>query len=174
VPKPVATATEGLAWIFSSQECKPVHDFSWVLLIWTDGSIRMPLGMWLWHKGGSSKYASSLRLPSYARNWLRNRPAYVLFDAWYPSNPLLKRIRDDGRYFGCCLKKNRRFKGQSLRAYRRHPYWAAPGWLSGGLKVLAVRYGAKYYATNRQTLPAGEVRRVYRVHTQIGEGIRVC
>jgi hypothetical protein len=43
---------EGLAWAFSSQERKPVYGFSLVLLIWTDGSVRIPLGIRLWHKGG--------------------------------------------------------------------------------------------------------------------------
>ena len=143
VPKPFATAMEGLAWVFSSQERKPVYGFSLVLLIWTDGHVRIPLGIRLWHKGGPSTLALALELLSYARNRLHCRPAYVLFDAWYPSKALLKRIRDDGWYFICRLKQNRRFNGQALRAYRRHPYWAESGWLSGGLKVLVVRYGAK-------------------------------
>jgi hypothetical protein len=39
---------------------------------------------------------------------------------------------------------------------------------------LVVRYGAKYYATNRLTLLAVEVRRLYRVRAQIEEVIRVC
>jgi putative transposase len=174
VPKPFATAMEGLAWVFSSQQGKPVYGFSVVLLIWTDGRVRIALGIRLWHKGGPSKLALALELLSYARNRLRCRPAYVLFDAWYPSKALLKRIRDYGWYFVCRLKKNRRFNGQPLRAYRRHPYWAESGRLSGGLKVLVVRYGAKYYATNRLTLPAAEVRRLYRVRAQIEEVIRVC
>ena len=42
------------------------------------------------------------------------------------------------------------------------------------MKVLVVRYGAKYYATNRLTLPAAEVRRCYRVRAQIEAVIRVC
>ena len=40
--------------------------------------------------------------------------------------------------------------------------------------MLVVRYGKKYYATNRLTLPAAEVRRLYRVRTQIEEVIRAC
>jgi putative transposase len=174
IPKPFATAIEGLAWVFSSQERKPVYGFSLVLLVWTDGTLRIPLGIRLWHKGGPSKYTLAMELLSYARNRLRCRPEYVLFDAWYPSKTLLKRIRDYGWYFVCRLKKNRRFNGQAVRAYRRHPYWADRGWLSGGLKVLVVRYGAKYYATNRLMLPAAEVRRLYRVRSQIEEVIRVC
>jgi putative transposase len=174
IPKPFATAMEGLAWVFSSRERRAVYGFSLVLLVWTDGNLRIPLGVRLWRKGGSSKFELALELLSYARNRLRCRPAYVLFDAWYPSKALLKRIRDYGWYFVCRIKKNRRFNGQLLRAYRRHPYWAEQGRLTGGLKVLVVRYGAKYYATNRLTLPAAEVRQVYRIRAQIEEVIRVC
>jgi hypothetical protein len=174
IPKPFATAIESLAWVFSSQQRKPVYGLSLVLLVWTDGSLRIPLGIRLWHKGGPSKYVLALELLSYARNRLHCRPEYVLFDAWYPSKRLLKRIHDYGWYFICRLKKNRRFNGHTLRTYRRHPYWAEAGWLTGGLKVLVVRYGAKYFATNRLTLPAAEVRRLYRRRAQIEEVIRVC
>jgi hypothetical protein len=86
----------------------------------------------------------------------------------------LKRIRDYGWYVVCGLKKNRRFHGQALRGYRRHPSGAECGWLTGGLKVLVVRDGAKDFATNRLMLPAAEVRRVYRGRAQLEEVIRVC
>jgi hypothetical protein len=174
IPKPFARAIDGLAWVFSSQERRPVYGLALVLLVWTDGTLRVPLGVRLWRKGGPSKYELALELLSYARHRLRCRPEFVLFDAWYPSQRLLKRIRDYGWYFVCRLKKNRRFNGHAVRAYRRHPYWTECGWLAGGLKVLVVRYGAKYYATNRLTLPAAEVRRLYRVRAQIEEVIRVC
>ena len=172
--KPFATAIESLAWVYSSRDHQPVYGLSLVLLVWTNGTVRLPLGMRLWHKGGPSKYDLALELLSYARNRLRCHPEYVLFDAWYPSKRLLKRIRDYGWYFVCRLKKNRRFNGHAVRQHRRHPYWTEIGWLSGGLKVRIVRYGKKYYATNRLTLSAAEVRRLYRVRAQIEEVIRVC
>jgi len=172
--KPFATAIERLAWVYSSRDHRPVYGLSLVLLVWTNGTVRLPLGLRIWHKGGPSKYDLALELLSYARNRLRCRPAYVLFDAWYPSKRLLKRIRDYGWYVVCRLKKNRRFNGHAVHQHRRHPYWTEVGWLSGGLKVRIVRYGKKYYATNRLTLPAAEVRRLYRVRTQIEEVIRVC
>jgi len=174
IPKPFATAMEGLAWVFSSQERKPVYGLSLVLLVWTDGTLRIPLGVRLWHQGGPAKFALALELLSAARNRLRCHPDDVLFDAWYPSRRLLQRVRDYGWYFVCRLKKNRRFNGQSLRSYRRHPYGAECGWLPGAVRVLVVRYGAKYYATNRLTLPPAEVRRLYRIRAPIEEVIRVC
>jgi hypothetical protein len=52
LPKPFATAIEGLAWVFSSQERKPVYGFSLVLVVWTNGTLRIPLGLRLWRKAG--------------------------------------------------------------------------------------------------------------------------
>ena len=143
IAKPFATAIEGLAWVYSSQDHKPVYGLSLVLLVWTNGTVRLPLGMRLWHKGSPSKYTLALELLSYARNRLRCRPEYVLFDAWYPSQALLKRIRDYRWYFVCRLKKNRRFNGHAVRQHRRHPYWTEIGSLSGGLKKRIVRYGKR-------------------------------
>ena len=174
VPKPFATAMEGLAWVYSSQERKPVYGFSLARLIWPNGVVRIPLGVRLWHRGGPSKIALALALLSSVRTHRHGRPDYVLFDAWYPAKRLLKRIRDDGWDVICRLKKNRRCNGQALRTYRRHPYGAERGWLTGGVKVLVVRYGAKYDATNRLTLAAVEVRRHDRMRAQIEEVIRAC
>ena len=42
IPKPFATAIEGLAWVLSSQERKPVYGLSLVLLVWTNGTLRIP------------------------------------------------------------------------------------------------------------------------------------
>jgi Transposase DDE domain len=172
--KPFATAIDGLAWVFSSPERKPVYGLSLGLLVWTNGALRIPLGLRLWRQGGPSKHALARELLSEARNRLRCRPDYGLFAAWDPSRRLRKRIRDDGWYFVCRLKKNRRFNSQPLRAYRRHPYWTECGWLTGGLQVLGVRSGAKYYATHRLTLPTAAGRRFYGVRAQIEDVIRVC
>jgi putative transposase len=174
MPTPFAAAIDGLAWVCSSQERKPVYGRCVVLLVWTDGTLRIPWGMRLWRKGGPSKDELALALLSSARHRLCCRPDFVLFDAWYPSRALLKRIRDYGWYFICRLKKNRRFNGHALRHHRRHPYGAEGGWLNGGLTGLVVRYGKRYYATNRLTLPAAEVRRLYGVRAHIEEVIRVC
>src|SRR4051794_17613192 len=84
-------------------------------------------------------------------NRLKCKPHFVLFDSWYPSKKLLKRIRDYGWYFVCQLKKNRRFEGRPLVRYLQQPYWQATGSLSGGIKVFVVRYRRTYYATNRLT-----------------------
>jgi putative transposase len=174
LPKPFATAIENLAWVYSSQEHKPVYGLSLVLLVWTNGLLRIPLGIRLWHEGGPSKSTLALELLSDARHRLRCRPDSVRFDTWSPSRALLKRVRDYGWDFVCRLKKNRRFNGAAVHVYRRHPYWAATGRLTGGVKVLVARDGAKYHATNRLTLAAAEVQRLYHFRAQVEEVIRVC
>jgi hypothetical protein len=143
VPQPFATAMEGLAWVFSSQERQPGHGVSVVRLVWTDGTLRLPLGRRLWQQGGPSTYALALEWLSDARPRLRRRPASGRFDAWSPSRRLLKRRQDDRGEVVCRRKQNRRFNGQALRLHGRHPDWAEAGWRPGGLTVLVVRAGAK-------------------------------
>jgi hypothetical protein len=173
IEKPYARLLGEAAWVWSSKQRKVVFGVSVVLLVWTDGEVRLPLAFRLWRKAGPSKFALALELLSYARNRLRCKPQFVLFDAWYPSKQLLKRVRDYGWYFVCQLKKNRRFEGQPLCQYLPQPYWQATGALAGDMKVLVVRYRRKYYATNRLSLSAKEVRTLYRKRQEVEEVIRV-
>src|SRR5215831_11583457 len=173
VEKPYARLLGEAAWVWSSKQRKVVFGVSVVVLVWTDGHVRIPLAFRLWHKGGASKFDLALELLSYARNRLRCKPQFVLFDSWYPSKKLLKRLRDYGWYFVCQLKKNRRFEGRPLVRYLQQPYWQATGSLAGGLKVFVVRYRRKYYATNRLSLSAREVRTLYRKRHEVEEVIKV-
>jgi hypothetical protein len=114
IPKLFATTIESIAWVNSSQARKPVYGLALVLLGWTNGMLRIPLGLRLWRQGWPSTYKLALELLSDARHRLHCHPAYVLFAAWYPSKHLLKRIRDYGWYFVCRLQKNRHFSGRPL------------------------------------------------------------
>jgi hypothetical protein len=55
LPKPFATAIAGRAWVFSRQERKPVDGLWLVLLVWTAGTLRLPVGMCRWRNSGPSK-----------------------------------------------------------------------------------------------------------------------
>jgi putative transposase len=144
VEKPYARRLGEAVWVWSSKHNKVVFGVSVVLLVWTDGQSRIPVAFRVWKQGGASKYALALELLSYVRNRLKCKPQFVLFDSWYPSKAVLKRIRDYGWYFVCQLKKTRHFNSQPLHRYLPQPYWQAVGTLSGGLKVLVVSYRRKY------------------------------
>jgi Transposase DDE domain len=173
VEKPSARLLGEAAWGWSSKHRQVVFGVSVVLLVWTDGQGRIPLGSRGWHKGGASKFALALARLRSARHRLKCTPQFVLCDAWSPAKQLLKRIRDDGWSFVCQLKKNRTFDGRALPAYRPQPYGQAVGARSGGLKVFVGRYRRKYSATNRLTCTAKEVRTLYRKRQEVEEVIQV-
>jgi putative transposase len=173
VEKPYARSLGEAAWVWSNKKRKVVSGVAIVLLVWTDGQVRIPLAFRLWHQGGTSKFDLALELLSYARNRLRCKPEFVLFDSCYPSKKLLKRLCGYGWYCVCQLKKNRHFEGRHLVRYLHQPYWQATGYLSGNIKVFVVRYRRKYYGTNRLSLSAKEVRTLYRKRQAIEEVIRV-
>ena len=77
VEKPYAQLLNEAGWVWSSKRNKVVYGVSVVLLVWTDGQIRIPLGYRVWKKGGPSKFELALELLSYARNRLKCKPQFV-------------------------------------------------------------------------------------------------
>ena len=68
VAKPYARLLGEAAWVWSNKERKVLFGVSVVLLVWTDGQIRIPLAFRVWHNGSTSKYDLALELLSDARN----------------------------------------------------------------------------------------------------------
>ena len=124
-----------------------------------------------------------MELLSYARNRLKIKPSFVLFDSWYASKQILKRIKDYGWYFltqlkrGSAplspLKKNRKVNSKQIRDNHKYPYWCETGYLTGGLKLLCVKNNKKYYCTNRLTLTRNEVLYHYSHRQSVDEVIKV-
>jgi hypothetical protein len=52
IAKPYARFLGEAAWVWSSKQRKVVFGVSVVLLVWTDGQVRLPLAFRLWRKGG--------------------------------------------------------------------------------------------------------------------------
>lgn len=167
--KPYGKEFEGASYVFSSSKGKAVFGYSIVLLIWTDGIKRIVLGERIYKKGGLSKIELALEMLSYARNRLKIKPKYVLFDSWYGSKKIFKRLKDYGWYFVTRLKKNRLVDGKKLPKFLKTPYASDHGSLTSELKVFVVRHGTKYFATNRLSLRRREVLKIYGMRQQIEE-----
>src|SRR5919197_6706386 len=55
IEKPYAQLLSEAGWVWSSKRNQVVYGVSVVLLVWTDGQTRIPLGFRVWKKGGHSK-----------------------------------------------------------------------------------------------------------------------
>jgi hypothetical protein len=141
-----------------------------VLLVWTDGRIR---------SRSASGYGSRVAPPSLTWPWNSSvrlaTGSSVSRSLCYLTLGIPRNNCSSGSqlYFGCRLKKNRCFEGVALQEYLRQLDWQAVGFLSGRIKVRVVRYRRKYYATNRLSLTAPEVRQLYRLRQEVEEVIRV-
>ena len=170
---PHAKKLEGLSWVYSPTYSKVIFGYQLVLMIWTDGVRRIPLALELYRPGHLTKIEIALKFLSYARNTLKLRPDYVLFDSWFAATKLLKRIKDYGWYFVTKLRKNRCFNGQQLQNYRTpSSFWSERGTLRRGIRIFVVKHHNTYYATNRLSLTWKEVLSLYRKRQQIEETIR--
>ena len=164
---------DAVSWVWSSSVGKPVWGMQVVLLLWTDGKWKVPLGIRLWRKGGPSKVALAIGLLSQAHRW-GLQPAYILFDSWYAAAQILN-LLDRWRWqYVTRLKSNRKFGKASLRTTWPHRYGQAQGKLQGiAHPVLVVKDGRRYWGTNAVTLTPREVKAHYAHRQQIEETFRL-
>jgi len=168
-----AKQSEAVSWVWSSTHGRTVKGMQVVLLIWTDGRVKVPLGLRLWHKGGKSKVTLAAELLREAeRRGLR--PEYVLFDSWYAAAKLLHQLDDLGWKYVARLKSNRLFEGQAVRERWQHRFGRGVGRLRKiNHEVCVVKDGRRYFVTNETELLSAAVKAHYRIRQQIEETFRL-
>lgn len=113
---------EAVSFVRDSSIGKVVFGMSVVLLVWTDGKRKVPLGLRVWQKGDKSKIELACAMLEEARkNGLT--PRYVLFDSWYSCNKLLNLLSSFvWRYIGRA-KVNRVLDGQKIKLLKQEFGW---------------------------------------------------
>lgn len=158
----------GVSWVYCSRLQRVVSGLNVVVLIWTDGTRRLPVGLRLWHKGGQSKVKLAAELLTHAKA-LGLMPEYVMMDSWYSAKVLLHQVRGAGWHFVTRLRKNRSFEGQPLARHWPQRFGHATGKLTGGIEVLIVKDGKRYLATSSLGLSVVQVKALYGQRQQIEE-----
>jgi hypothetical protein len=168
-----AKKAEAVSYVWDSSLGKSVLGMSVVLLIWTDGKRKVPIGLRVWKKGGKSKIklAKELLVKAYENGI---SPAFVLFDSWYSANELLNLIDSFGWQYIGGVKRNRLLDEVRIDKLFRHRF----GRKTGNLRkveheVLIVKNGKKYYLTNDISLTSRQVRIDYAVRQQVEETFRL-
>jgi putative transposase len=162
-----------VSWVWSSTHGRVLRGHQVVLPVWTDGQVRVPLGIRLWKKGGYSKVELAAQLLCEARR-RGMRPEYVLFDSWYAAASLLHLLESFGWKYVARLKSNRLFEGAAVRKRWPHRYGRAVGRLRKVRhEVCVVKDGRRYFVTNDTRLSSTQLKRHYRLRQQIEEVFRL-
>jgi hypothetical protein len=115
---------EGVYWDHDHAEKKHVLGMRLVVVLWTDGMLRIPLAFAVWHKKDSCfcrRYRSKNRLARilvYLVIRKGIKPLYVVFDAWYASKGNLRLFNRLELIWVTRIKKNCRlwFQDRKLLA----------------------------------------------------------
>jgi transposase len=167
ISKTFAKKIESLAWVFDSKIGRSIVGMDIVAIIWSNGKINIPLGIRIYKpKSGKKKIDLAIDLLELAKK-LKIRPLYVAFDSWYASEKLMKKIRGYSWHFVTRMKPNRKLEGIPLREIQRNPYWMMEGKISGGLKVVVVRHGKKYFSASNLKLSKQELLAQYKSRWEI-------
>ncbi len=164
---------EAVSFVWDSQVGKVVFGMNVVLLIWTDGKRKVPLGMRIWQKGGRSKIELACEIFAQARAD-GVKPLYVLFDSWYSCNKLLNLLDSFGwRYIGRA-KVNRVLEKVTIGKAFHHRFGRKIGNLRKvGHQNLVVKDGRRFWLSNDLTLTSGQLKRHYRFRQQVEETFRL-
>ncbi len=163
IEKPYSKASKKVGniirWVFSHTHNRCVKGVQIVVLLLVIDGFRYPIDFRI-YDGSKTKIELSKDLLSYARNTLKLKRMFVMFDSWYSSKELMKRIKDYGWYFVCRVKKNRKITKlikESKGLIRTN---------IGNLNILLAknseRYSEYYIVTNRLTLKFDEIMNWYK------------
>lgn len=167
ISKQFAKKIENLSWVFDSKIGKSILGLNLVMIAWSNGKVTIPLAFRVYQKNsGKSKIDLACELLKEAKK-LRIKPRYVVFDSWYAAARLFKTIKWCRWKFITQLKNNRTLNGIPLKETARNPYWIIEGNLTGGFKVIVVRHGAKYFATDDLSLSKREILSGYKGRWEI-------
>jgi putative transposase len=168
-----AKHSEAVSWVWSSSAGHITQGMQVVLLIWTDGSWKVPVGLRLWRKGEKSKVGLALEMLREAGN-RGLQPNYLLFDSWYASRSILNLLEELKWEYVARIKSNRLLDGESIGKKWGQSYGQATGQLKRvDHPVRIVKDGRRFWVTNDLKIKPAEVKQHYRRRQQIEETIRL-
>jgi len=148
-----------------------VPGVSIVVLVWTNGKIRVPLRFRI-QLNGEKHTDSALYLMSWYRNKISKRIRFATFDSAFASEKVLKRLTDYGWFFVTRVPKTRLFNKKQIKKAHRGGYFSKIGFMKE-LKVKAVRRRDKFYITNRLGITSQRIEEIYQERAIIEEIFRV-
>jgi hypothetical protein len=162
----------GVHWVYSSSLKKTLQGINIVMILWTNGVVKVPLGIKVWVKGRHSKIVLASKMLRWTKT-LGFKPSYVLFDSWYASKKFLKQIKKYGWFFITRLKCNRSFAGKQLRKHWPYRYGHAIGKISPSIEVLVVKDGSRFLASNDLNLSIQDLKLRYANRQLIEESFKI-
>jgi putative transposase len=178
IDKSWSKVIEGLAWIWSSRDNRHVYGYHITVLIWTNGTVSIPLALRVYQKAKEKKdqittIDHALDLLAYAKNTLKLKPKCVLADGYYGADKLIKLLESyDWKYIMRC-KRNRKLDDVQIKKIHCNPYWQKTGILSCNVGARIIRQGKRYFITNMFDEHKKDIVDQYGIRWSIEELFRV-
>jgi putative transposase len=161
-------------YVYSSCLNKCVFGYQIVFLVWTNGTLTIPLGWKYYQKAidGKTKIDLAQELLYEAKHKWWVKPYAVLFDSWYSAEKILNQIHDYGWVFATQIKKNRIVNACPIQEDFPLGEDSLIGPLTGKCMVLVVKHDSKYFATNQVMMTNERLLQMYGYRWKIEEVFR--
>lgn len=175
--KEYARFIEHCHWLWSTNGSRFIFGYNIVVLMWSNGSITIPLSWEFYKKEAEkknqvTKITLALQLMEHAKKDLCVATNEITFDAFYSAESILKRCEEYGWHYYTKVKSNRMRNTKQVKKHHPNPYWEETGTLSCGIKSRIIRHGKRYFCTNNFTLSKKEIVSSYDARWKIEEVFR--
>lgn len=161
-------------YVYSSCLNRCVFGYQIVALVWTNGSLTIPLAWRYYQKkiDGKTKIQLAQELLSEAHDKWKIKPYVVLFDSWYSAETVLNQIHEYGWLFVTQIKSNRIVNACPVKEdfAANQNYLIGP--LTGRFLALVLKNENKYFATNQPLMSDEQILQLYGYRWKIEEVFR--
>jgi hypothetical protein len=178
INKEYARFIEQCHWLWSSNGSRYIFGYNIVVIMWSNGSITIPL-KWEFYKKEAekknqiTKIEIAKRLMQYVKEDLCVATTEITFDSFYGAETILKRCEEYGWHYYTKVKSNRLLDSVQLKKHHQNPYWEMTGLLSCKLKTRIIRHGKRYFCTNNFAVTKTEIIASYDARWKIEEVFRM-
>jgi hypothetical protein len=170
--KPFGKLFTNASFVYSSSDDKSVFGYNIVMIVWTNGTITIPLS-WRWYKKGSyTKVELAMFLLEEVRFKWRVKNCIILYDSWYAAAKVMRLIRRLGYHFVSQIKKNRKVNGVPFSTLQIQNDILLQGTVAGDIRLYYFKHEDKYYCTDLSGTDTQQIHQLYRIRWKIEEVFR--
>ena len=170
--KPFGKLFTNASYVYSSSEDRSVFGYNIIMIVWTNGTLTIPLS-WRWYKKNRySKVDIAMLLLEEIRFKWKIRNCIVLYDSWYAAAKVMRLIKSLGYSFVSQIKKNRKLNGIPFSSLQIRENILFKGVIAGEIQIYYFKHEDKYYCTNIPVLDTKQIHALYQIRWKIEEVFR--
>jgi hypothetical protein len=172
IAKPYGRSFRGASFVYSSSDDRSVFGYNIVMIVWTNGTVTIPLS-WRWYKKERyTKVEIAMLLLEEVRFKWKIKQCTVVYDSWYAAAKIMRLIKRLGYHFISQIKKNRKMNGIPFSSLQIRENILFQGTVAGDIQLYYFKHEDKYYCSDISAPHTQAIHEQYQIRWKVEEVFR--